>query len=238
MSRAPRPTGAAPACVRASHTAPAASGREHQLHPVLARCSRCRRPGRPGTPATVRTRRAEARRQLAVGEARDETAGLRPLDGEHRVVGDAVGHGGVVVGGVALEPGEIARVVRRVRDGEEAVRAEAVAEEVVEHPAVGPAQDRVLGAALADARPTSLETSRCRSSSACGPRVSTWPMWLTSNTPTPVRTASCSSRIPPYWTGISQPAKGTSFAPAATCRSCSGVRASVSVPAAMSASRP
>ena len=56
-------------------------------------------------------------------------------------------------------------------------------------------------------------------------------MWLTSNTPARSRTAMCSSRIPPYWTGISQPANGTSFAPAATWRSCSGVRLSVSVPA-------
>ena len=32
--------------------------------------------------------------------------------------------------------------------------------------------------------------------------------------PAPVRTATCSARIPSYCTGISQPAKGTSRAPA------------------------
>ena len=60
-------------------------------------------------------------------------------------------------------------------------------------------------------------------------------MWLTSKIPARSRTAVCSCRIPSYWTGISQPANGTSRAPAATCRACSGVRLSVSVPAAISA---
>src|SRR5689334_4746001 len=49
-------------------------------------------------------------------------------------------------------------------------------------------------------------------------------MWLTSNMPTAVRTATCSALMPSYWTGISQPAKSTSFAPAATWLSYSGVR--------------
>ncbi len=35
--------------------------------------------------------------------------------------------------------------------------------------------------------------------------------------PARVRTATCSERIPAYWTGISQPANGTSRAPAASC---------------------
>ena len=51
--------------------------------------------------------------------------------------------------------------------------------------------------------------------------------------PAPSRTATCSSRMPAYWTGISQPANGTRRAPAATWRSYSGVRLSVSAPAAM-----
>ncbi len=58
-------------------------------------------------------------------------------------------------------------------------------------------------------------------------------MWETSKTPALVRTARCSSMIELYWTGISQPANGTSRAPAATWRSCSGVRFSVSAPAAI-----
>src|ERR671910_2650633 len=53
-------------------------------------------------------------------------------------------------------------------------------------------------------------------------------MCETSNMPAPVRTATCSWRIPSYWTGISQPAKGTSLAPARSWRSNSGVRRRVS----------
>src|SRR5688500_10504469 len=54
-------------------------------------------------------------------------------------------------------------------------------------------------------------------------------MCETSKTPAPVRTATCSWRMPSYCTGISQPANGTSLAPAASWRSYSGVRRSVSV---------
>ena len=39
-------------------------------------------------------------------------------------------------------------------------------------------------------------------------------MWETSKMPQEPRTARCSWRTPSYWTGISQPAKSTSFAPA------------------------
>ena len=48
-------------------------------------------------------------------------------------------------------------------------------------------------------------------------------MCETSKTPQSVRTARCSGITPSYWTGISQPANGTIRAPAATCRSWSGV---------------
>ena len=61
-------------------------------------------------------------------------------------------------------------------------------------------------------------------SNACGPVVSICPMCETSNTPAAVRTARCSSRMPAYCTGISQPANGTSFAPAAAWRSWRGER--------------
>src|SRR3990170_7509064 len=46
-------------------------------------------------------------------------------------------------------------------------------------------------------------------------------MWETSTRPAAVRTALCSSMMPVYWTGISQPAKGTMRAPR---RRCSGWR--------------
>ena len=181
--------------------------------------------------------RAEARRQLPVGEPRDERARLRALDREHREVGEPVGHGRVVLARVALEPGEVALVVARVRDGQEAVRREPVGEEVVEHAALLVAEHGVLGAALGELRDVVGEQplqQRQRS----GPEVSISPMWLTSKIPARSRTAMCSSRMPPYCTGISQPANGTSLAPAATWRSCSGVRLSVSVPAAMRGAGP
>src|SRR3954454_20702362 len=53
-------------------------------------------------------------------------------------------------------------------------------------------------------------------------------MCETSNTPAPVRTATCSWRMPSYCTGISHPANGTRRAPAARWRSWSGVRRRVS----------
>src|SRR5579859_1181917 len=52
------------------------------------------------------------------------------------------------------------------------------------------------------------------------------PMWLTSNNPTPERTALCSATSPPvegYSTGISQPPKLTIFAPARRCTAFSAV---------------
>ena len=56
----------------------------------------------------------------------------------------------------------------------------------------------------------------CTASSACGPVMRMSPMWLTSKTPTPLRTARCSFISPPtegYSTGMSQPLKSTIFAP-------------------------
>ena len=75
---------------------------------------------------------------------------------------------------------------------------------------------------------TSFESSRWRSSSACGPLVSISPICETSNMPALFRTATCSWRMPSYCTGISQPANGTSLAPARSWRSNSGVRRRVS----------
>src|SRR5579872_1754757 len=51
-------------------------------------------------------------------------------------------------------------------------------------------------------------------------------MWLTSNAPAACRTASCSSLMDEYCSGISQPLKGTSRAPAPACAAWSGVRLS------------
>src|SRR5580704_10785807 len=54
-------------------------------------------------------------------------------------------------------------------------------------------------------------------SSDPGPRSWISPMWLTSKTPTPVRTAMCSAIRPEYSTGMSQPPKSTIFAPMRRC---------------------
>src|SRR5450432_4144992 len=51
-------------------------------------------------------------------------------------------------------------------------------------------------------------------------------MCETSKRPAAVRTARCSSTMPLYWTGISQPAKGTRRPPSLLCSSYSDVRAS------------
>src|SRR4051812_41232654 len=48
-------------------------------------------------------------------------------------------------------------------------------------------------------------------------------MWLTSNTPTALRTALCSSMMPEYCTGISQPPKSTILAPNARWTEFKGV---------------
>ena len=114
-------------------------------------------------------------------------------------------------------------MVGGVRDRQVALGVQAVGEQVVEHAAVLAAEHAVLRAARrrpsnGDLPTTSLESSRCSSSSACAPDVSISPMCETSKTPQPSRTARCSARIARRLleTGISQPANSTSFAPAAT----------------------
>ena len=64
---------------------------------------------------------------------------------------------------------------------------------------------------------TSLESTSCRNFRASGPSTSTSPMCETSNIPACVRTAECSSRIPSYVTGMSQPANGITLAPSSRC---------------------
>src|SRR5436190_18621126 len=58
---------------------------------------------------------------------------------------------------------------------------------------------------------------------ASAPAISIWPMWLTSKSPAAVRTARCSSVMPEYSTGMSQPANSTMRAPCDRCRALSGV---------------
>src|SRR3990172_7781923 len=56
----------------------------------------------------------------------------------------------------------------------------------------------------------------CTASRAPRPLNSNSPICETSNRPALLLTARCSSRIPAYWTGISQPPNGTILAP--SCR--------------------
>ncbi len=53
----------------------------------------------------------------------------------------------------------------------------------------------------------------CTAASEPGPRSWMSPMWLTSKSPTAVRTAMCSAIRPEYSTGMSHPPKSTIFAP-------------------------
>src|SRR5579884_3848978 len=80
-------------------------------------------------------------------------------------------------------------------------------------------------------RSTSFDSIACSRSRAVGPSTSSSPMCETSKTPASPRTALCSAITPSYCTGISHPANATIRAPSATCRSCSGVRRSVCIPA-------
>ena len=62
---------------------------------------------------------------------------------------------------------------------------------------------------------TSLVVMRCSKSSARGPLTQISPMWLTSKTPAPLRTAMCSSLMPVNSMGMLYPANSAILAPAA-----------------------
>jgi len=88
---------------------------------------------------------------IAIDVAGEDGPRLGALEGEHGVAVGRVRDRHVERRRVRLEPGDVALVVGRVGHGEETV-AEAVAEEVVEHPAVLAAEDRVLGAGVGQPR--------------------------------------------------------------------------------------
>ena len=109
--------------------------------------------------------------QLPLRHRADDPPRLRPLDGEHRVVGDPVLDVGVEAVGVLAEPVEVALVVGRVGDGQVVVVAEPVGEEVVEDAAVLAAEARVLGA-------PDLELRRRRSTAAAAATRRLWALGL------------------------------------------------------------
>src|SRR5919112_4059571 len=90
------------------------------------------------------------------------------------------------------------------------------------------AQHSVYCACPGAIRSRSAVRQRLTNAAAPGPVTDSLPRWLTSNTPTAVRTAVCSATVPAgYDSGIDQPPKAPSVAPSATCRSCRGLRSSV-----------
>ena len=98
--------------------------------------------------------------------------------------------------------------------GDEALRPELVGEEVVEDAAVLTAQHRVLRAADRRSR---VRRSRAALEELLGVRAARLDLAHVRDVEQADarRTATCSWRMPAYWTGISQPANGTSRAPAA-----------------------
>ena len=91
-------------------------------------------------------------------------------------------------------------------------------------PPVSASRHSVYCARPGPIRPRSLLRVALTNSTAPGPRTTILPRWLTSKMPTADRTALCSSTIPEYCSGISQPPNSANFAPSASCRSCSGER--------------
>ena len=190
---------------------------DQQLHAVLAGVARAAHE-HVLDPGHGEAGGAEPLGQLTLGEVRDDPARLGPLDREHRVVVQGVLEADVEGLRLLAEPRQVLFVVGRVRDRQVVVLTELVGEEVVQDAPVLLAQHAVLRAAVGDLgdvvgedalqevlglRARGLDLAHVRDVEDAGL----------------VRTARCSSLMPAYWTGISQPANGTSLAPAATWRS-------------------
>ena len=158
-------------------------------------------------------------RQLVVGEPGDDRAGIRSLDGEHRVVAEPVAELGVEVARVLAEPLQVALVVGGVGDRQVAVVGEPVGEQVVEHPAVVAAENRVLGAADGDLGDVVGEQPLEQRPRRRGRRSRSRPCARRRRRRTTSAPRGARRGRPRTATGISQPANGTSFAPASTCAS-------------------
>ena len=182
-------------------------------------CSRCRTRASPRR-ATDRSQQCIRVRQRPVGEA---AARARARRGPWTAsianrVGD-VDHVDVELRGVRLHPLEVLLVVGGVGDGQELALGQPVGEQVVEDAAVLAAQHAVLRAALGEPADVVGEHPLQELERPAGRASRSRPCARRRTRRRPLRTARCSCRIPAYWTGISHPANGTSFAPAATWRS-------------------
>ena len=120
-------------------------GVQQQLDPVLAGVAGAADQRRAAADPDVGD--AHPRRQLDPEGAGEDGAGVRALDGEHRVAVGDVADDDVEPAAPAAEPGEVGLVVGGVGDDQVAVAAEPVGEEVVDDAAVLLAEARVLGAA-------------------------------------------------------------------------------------------
>ena len=263
-SRAPPRSGCAPRsarCRRGSSRPPAAACRGRRARPgwrrptssssqsaaAVSGATRISTPSSPGVAGAadqrvagpeVHVRGAVARRQLALGHRPDDLA--RPSVPGRRASRSRRGvslTSASKSAGVLAQPGQVAVVVGGVGDRQVALVGEPVGEEVVEHAAVLAAEARVLGAADLELGDVVGQQPLQQRPRRRAPRSRPRPCARRRRRRTPSRTAWCSAAIPSYCTGISQPAKSTSFAPASTCASYSGVRLSSPRPPA-NASRP
>ncbi len=125
-------------------------GRAQDLDPVLTRVARAA--DEALCAGDVDRGGAKAPGKLARRKPLDDAAGVGPLDGEHRPVGEAVLDLAVEARGVLGEPLEIRSMVGGVGDRQVAVVARPVGEEVVKDSAVLAAEHRVLRAADVDLR--------------------------------------------------------------------------------------
>ena len=182
MSRAPSPSGVAPAATSASQTSPARSGSSSSStpgSPGVAGPAHQHRHARHGPPAAVHARRRAGRPPVR----RTRSTRARALHGQHRELVAAIDDVGVEVRRVALEPLQVTLVVGGVGDGDEARTRPAGSVNTSSSTPPSGVQMTLYCAPPSGSRRTSLE-SRCWSRAcAPGPAVSIWPMWETSNTP-------------------------------------------------------
>ena len=231
MSRAPSPTGSAPRRDdrvphrdRARRARSAAPRRPRPCSPCRRRARRARR---RRCSSAVREARAAARRRRARATQRRAPAGPGRRASRSRRAGRSPSTS--KPSAWRSEPGEVARVVGGVRDGQEAVRRQPVGEEVVEHAAVLVAQHGVLRAAVGDPRDVVGEQAlqerlgaRARPSrpGPCGRRRTRRRARARPGAPRGCRRTGPASPSP-------RTARAARRRP--TWRSCSGVRFSVSV---------
>ena len=227
MSRAPRPDrGRRPG--RRAHPRPRARPRAAPAaRRRPRRCSRCRRRGRPRRPAAGRpcaSARAAGRRPAPRSARRGPPGPARRASPTPAAASTTSASKPPAC---SREPGEVLLVVRGVGDRQEALGAEPVREEVVEHPAVVAAEHRVLGAALGELRHVVREQPLEKRLGAGPARLDLAHVRDVEHARAACARPRARGGSPSYCTGISQPANGTSLAPAGWWRSKRGVRRSV-----------